>query len=587
MLKRIVFLFVIALCAIGVVFGGGGKKYKQAPTAGEALVTEQEESPEKLPLKDYPPNQFTPSVAPKVGTYTGLTGFMDLQSNGGTIPFIRVDPANGNVHVIFTLSEDSAMFSDSRRTGYSYSTNAGTSWNTFSNVRVPNRRSGFPSLDLGRDAIVGSPIVANHAVVGTPNKSIVSLDTPPGTGAFVELNTQANFAAGEPIWPFVAGAADGSIVVHSTINSTTLLDLNYWQRTADYSTWSTWAQFPRPNGTARSSILSTASGKVGTLVPGDGGVFLFESTDNGVTWPATPTTVLPAGGIPTGEDTLHSFSQFDLLYDGDSPRVAVSRTRRSATATSFFAGARIEFWRPATGLSTAVPWDSVSFPRGFTWVSSANHFPVGWPSIGWSGSTIVMVYTAFSADTSTIDSISNRRYGEIFFTQSLDNGLTWMTPMNITNTHRLDERYPSVSKWNPPGFAYIVWQEDTRAGSFATTTVEAPISRASQVFYRMPLPTVDVKPYDDGLVNGYMLAQNYPNPFNPATKIAYSVGTASHVHLGVYNLLGQEIATLVNDARNPGSYEVDFSAANIPSGVYFYTLKAGSYSTTKKMVVLK
>ena len=90
------------------------------------------------------------------------------------------------------------------------------------------------------------------------------------------------------------------------------------------------------------------------------------------------------------------------------------------------------------------------------------------------------------------------------------------------------------------------------------------------------------------------LNQNYPNPFNPSTKIKYSVNSTQKVTLKVYDLLGREIATLVNVEKPAGEYEVEFNAAshsgevrNLPSGIYFYQLKAGQYVETKKMVLLK
>ena len=88
------------------------------------------------------------------------------------------------------------------------------------------------------------------------------------------------------------------------------------------------------------------------------------------------------------------------------------------------------------------------------------------------------------------------------------------------------------------------------------------------------------------------LSQNYPNPFNPTTKIKYTIPDAgiSHnelVKLKVYDILGNEVATLVNEEKSAGSYEVEFSGENLPSGIYFYKLQAGSYVETKKMVYLK
>ncbi|MEJ5261800.1 MAG: LamG-like jellyroll fold domain-containing protein [Ignavibacterium sp.] len=87
--------------------------------------------------------------------------------------------------------------------------------------------------------------------------------------------------------------------------------------------------------------------------------------------------------------------------------------------------------------------------------------------------------------------------------------------------------------------------------------------------------------------NEYSLAQNFPNPFNASTKIKYSIPKNSFVELKVFNLLGQEVATLVNEEKPAGHYEIYFDASDLPSGVYFYTLKAGEYVNSKKMILLK
>lgn len=99
--------------------------------------------------------------------------------------------------------------------------------------------------------------------------------------------------------------------------------------------------------------------------------------------------------------------------------------------------------------------------------------------------------------------------------------------------------------------------------------------------------------YSQSLVSEFTLSQNYPNPFNPFTKIKYSIkNTASNfnqinVTLKVYNLLGQEITTLVNETKQPGIYEVEFEASSVSSGIYYYQLRAGDFVSTKKMIVLK
>ncbi len=92
----------------------------------------------------------------------------------------------------------------------------------------------------------------------------------------------------------------------------------------------------------------------------------------------------------------------------------------------------------------------------------------------------------------------------------------------------------------------------------------------------------------------FVLYQNYPNPFNPTTKIKYDIQAPPNlpkgealVQLKIYDILGREISTLVNKEQQPGTYEFQFDGSNLPSGVYFYRLQAGSFSDTKKLVLLK
>jgi hypothetical protein len=87
--------------------------------------------------------------------------------------------------------------------------------------------------------------------------------------------------------------------------------------------------------------------------------------------------------------------------------------------------------------------------------------------------------------------------------------------------------------------------------------------------------------------SAYVLLQNYPNPFNPATILSYELPVVSHVKLVIYNILGQEVGTLVNTVQNAGRYAVRFDARSLASGVYFYHLEAGKFNQVKKMMVLK
>ena len=85
----------------------------------------------------------------------------------------------------------------------------------------------------------------------------------------------------------------------------------------------------------------------------------------------------------------------------------------------------------------------------------------------------------------------------------------------------------------------------------------------------------------------YTLFQNYPNPFNPTTNIRFALTKQSNVTLKIYDNLGKEIATLVNEVKSAGTYIVDFNASNYASGIYFYKLTTNEFSDVKKMVLIK
>jgi hypothetical protein len=99
--------------------------------------------------------------------------------------------------------------------------------------------------------------------------------------------------------------------------------------------------------------------------------------------------------------------------------------------------------------------------------------------------------------------------------------------------------------------------------------------------------TTDVKNITNTMPTSYALEQNFPNPFNPATRINFSIPNEGIVTLNVYNSLGQQVATLVNESKPAGTYQVDFDGADLTSGVYFYKISSGNFTQTKKMILMK
>ncbi|NOS86379.1 MAG: T9SS type A sorting domain-containing protein, partial [Ignavibacteria bacterium] len=98
---------------------------------------------------------------------------------------------------------------------------------------------------------------------------------------------------------------------------------------------------------------------------------------------------------------------------------------------------------------------------------------------------------------------------------------------------------------------------------------------------------VGINNNNTGIPSDYSLSQNYPNPFNPVTNIKFSIPAASEVKLAVYDMLGREVSLLANSRFDAGSYTIDYDASNLTSGIYFYTISAGSFIETKKMILVK
>ena len=187
------------------------------------------------------------------------------------------------------------------------------------------------------------------------------------------------------------------------------------------------------------------------------------------------------------------------------------------------------------------------------------------------------------------DSIEGKIGYNVFYATSPDGGVTWNEPQQLSNCQYVNDagysvRNPTIGKKVRPAI------EGTFEGGADVVWTEAnPNSELGYYIMYARIPYVGI--LDDVEDNAremkFELVQNYPNPFNPTTKINYQLAKDENVSLKVYDVLGNEVATLVNSRQSAGTHSVNFNASALSSGVYFYKIVAGNFVDVKKMILLK
>ncbi len=269
----------------------------------------------------------------------------------------------------------------------------------------------------------------------------------------------------------------------------------------------------------------------------------------------------------------------------------------------------------------------LSTNNGTNWTLTSLQFTIGW-SLAVSGSNIFAgtqnngVYLSTNNGTNwTQTSLNNQNVyslavnGNNIFAGtgypgnglylSTNNGTTWtQTSLNNVSAFSLAVNgnnifagiylyniYDGVMVSNDNGGNWIQRNE----GFPKNTSVYAFCILNNYIFggtgncvYRRPLnELIGIQPISNEVPNQFSLSQNYPNPFNPSTVISFQLAVNSFASLKVYDLLGREVATLVNEKLQPGTYEVDWDGTNYSSGLYYYKLVAAGFTETKKMVLIK
>ena len=540
-------------------------------------------------------------------TPTGGTSIYDIQSNGVPVELWQSPINPDQVHAVYMTAELGDPGFANRRTKYYYSADRGTTWSFISEVPT-NVRSGYCTVTGLSDNNV---MVANHHTDGI-SRTFIYVDIFPGLGSWLELDP----VLGPHIqaeWPrFIATGNitnPTKMVILSSGNASDTCWTNTGQTLTPPGEFTGWTYLDGADNAERHAIARGQDGRIGityvahpTLnLANIGDAFFLESTDDGATF-STPIKIYDG---MVGGDSLGVLGGMSLVYQYNQPKVVFTvATLSPGTPGSYYPGgySYIRCWSPTfpgtDPNKSVVVADSNNIPYNpYFWTASSDGLSgICKPNIGLSADGDVLFSGFLAASAFTGGSVDTTSFFDGYFSASGDGGLTWKTPVKITpDSPRRDWTNTSISPYNDNSattwYANLLIQSDSIPGSLVNHPANGE-SLAQLMFVRVEISMdsidVGVKNISNEIPGEYSLQQNYPNPFNPTTTIRFDIPSTSNVTLKVYNITGQEVATLINNEFvSAGIKEIDFNAVNLSSGIYFYTLKANDFTATKKMILLK
>lgn len=604
----------------------------QVPQKKGTNLPSQQFTIKKQPTVDVPSSVVLNrggSVAKKADIYTknNIVGKTYIINQTNASPYRRILAyPDGKVSMTWTASIDNSSNGFlSRGSGYNHFN--GTNWTVTANGnRIEPYRCGFPSMVGAPDA---TEIILSHRVDTSGRSSGLALNRNQGIGSTNWTSTAlftppANTTS--QLWPRTVVTGDYMIVLanyqDSSANQPNYIVKNGVRSPLVYSRYNftnnTWTEQDITLPGYDSTLLNEGSSDnysidangnhVAVLL---GGVFnslvLWKSDDNGSTWNRTILDTFPAGFV-FDRDTLLSRTvnngSVHVTVDANGKAHIFSGIARVSDSimgdgSYTFSWARviggvndgIMYWNeytPDSGLriiATAVGPTVNDSAIGTTSFDAANRYGISnstWPSAGVDAQG--RIYLTYSALTPTDVSGQDNNFRDIFLTYSSDNGATWSYPTNLTSwiSFNREEAYPNMAK-NVTNDVHISYLNKANPGSTITDNTEI-----FDIYY-MGVPVSQIMNQTVGLADRandlFTIEQNYPNPFHGSTNIPVKLNRTSDVTITVANLIGQNVYsnTFKNSAAGVNNFNVELN--NVKAGVYFYTVEAGDFKVTRKMII--
>lgn len=592
MFMKIATIFVVLTLVLGVSFAQQTEVMRKAPiivNEPEVTYTPTTSAVERIQLDGYilvdsMANAFGPAI--------------------GTINPFAYDPYADVV--AFVHRGHSAYAQGSGELWYNISTDKGVTW-----TRVPTSINGANSQFLGRypSMAISNPtqggINATTAVFAWPELLPgatgfgwvgYGVDQPIGAGSTFSaiIEGQSTFSSQTPCWASdnsnwfyfdsdFGTAGNAAIRFFRTEDFINMEEINppQWASTVFQDNGNIVVGGVSYNGTEYFGVI-------GSFVDPDPnnpinfGWYpgLSKSTDNGATW--SDFEVIDPRLIP-------ALSAFDQLYDYKPTDAFVSFSGDinvdkdgythfvlSLTDTNTANNAVVEIFETASGWDAKVIFDGLL----------DGSYEIG-PGLGQMGPS---EYVAIDENREFmvcqwVNGIEPELFCDIFYSYRKLDG-EWSTPENITNSATINNSQSHLA--TRLGFDGVdTYTAFSMYGYVSGVTGPYSDTTLTTNIYASPITITLVGVGDEIIANDFNLEQNYPNPFNPSTTIKYSLAERSAVTLKVYDVLGNEVANLVNTTQEAGQHSINFDASSLSSGLYLYTLNTGNFTSSKKMMLLK
>ncbi|MGZ3867150.1 MAG: T9SS type A sorting domain-containing protein, partial [Bacteroidia bacterium] len=534
--------------------------------------------------------------------------------------------ADGTISAVWTICPAGNPYTN-RGTGYNYFD--GSKWLYPDTVthdvvnRLETIRTGFPTLGYLKHT---QDIIVSHATTNYTNQE--GLNTVKGAMPIPFFQTNSTLPLGTgphgAIWPRIAIGGAGDSSIHMIANySDTIAELQGVKQPMVYSrsqnsgtTWDIIAQ-PLPGldstrqlfGGGEEYAIAASGNNVAILSGGLGNhMTLWKSANNGTSWartlvdsfPYTPdySTMAPFGddSIPTNDGSM------DLMYDASNNIhvvYATSKVGRNATGGGIFVPGSIGlmYWNSITNTKVSIP-----IPLSAVDVDGDGFFRIGdsttsatkcryrnlsvlhIPNIAMDATGNIYVSFSMPADNDT--TADQQGYRDVWVVSSCDNGMTWSAPVDVSVGLGLgsEDAFPVLAK-RVDNYLHLLCMSDGEPGTALNNA--DPDGTNSMNYLRVDVATVicnvGIKPIDNNDL--FFVGQNFPNPLNGQTTIPVNLARTSNMTITVTNIVGQKVLEVNAGVLNPGYHNLNVDATKLNAGIYFYTVKAGNYSVTKRMIV--